>query len=476
MPSPLPQILPPLPPWLRLAILGALVAGMVYIVAAIEAAPPPEIGETLPSMETAVALPQLDEAELAKARDVTREQRLKLEPDPLRHLLARAIDVGPTVAAALGVPGKPVPVETIRAAPDEWRGRWLWYEGELEDLAGPRQGHPIEGYSIYEATIRLPDGHHAIGAFSIPPAPELQRGSWVRIEGFLLKLRDTTYPLEVERAPMLVGRRLQRDYEDWGPVTELDKDLLAKVDDSDHFPGSLMWRRVDADQTEAVWHLAAFARDTADQRTRADWRRLPLLNAIDHFEKFRGHGSRALACLLGHVADVSLLRTRRARARRRAAKCRAGTVELVAHALWGGRRRNSLGLARRCCAGGIVRVPPACDSRARGRGAHLAGRSDRRADPWAGAGGLDRAGRQLGTAPGRVLGRHSRSAGVGRRRLLVRRRGVRRAGVPCRRVRTLVLDRCARRASVARSRMECALRRGGARVGRLLVRLRCLSL
>jgi hypothetical protein len=289
MPSPLPQILPPLPPWLRLAILGALVAGMVYIVAAIEAAPPPEIGETLPSMETAVALPQLDEAELANARDVTREQRLKLEPDPLRHLLARAIDVGPTVAAALGVPGKPVPVETIRAAPDEWRGRWLWYEGELEDLAGPRQGHPIEGYSIYEATIRLPDGHHAIGAFSIPPAPELQRGSWVRIEGFLLKLRDTTYPLEVERAPMLVGRRLQRDYEDWGPVTELDKDLLAKVDDSDHFPGSLMWRRVDADQTEAVWHLAAFARDTADQRTRADWRRLPLLNATDHFEKFRDH-------------------------------------------------------------------------------------------------------------------------------------------------------------------------------------------
>ena len=37
----------------------------------------------------------------------------------------------------------------------------------------------------------------------------------------LLKLRDTTYPEKLDAAPMLVGRSIQRDYEDWPTMTFL---------------------------------------------------------------------------------------------------------------------------------------------------------------------------------------------------------------------------------------------------------------
>ena len=102
-------------------------------------------------LEKFVAVPELDEKLLSEARDGTRPQRLLLEPDSLRHLLAKSIDVGPTVAAALQIPAEMVAVETLRSETEKWRLRWLWYEGKLTQLSGPREGHPIDGYFIYEA-------------------------------------------------------------------------------------------------------------------------------------------------------------------------------------------------------------------------------------------------------------------------------------------------------------------------------------
>src|SRR5690606_10859812 len=220
-----PQLLPPMSPLVRLAIVGAIVAAMVYLAFGLERIEPPPPPPESPEPE--VVVPSIDRDLLARVADATREQRLQLEAEPLRHLLHAAIDVGPTVAAALGAPDRPVPLAELRAEPGKWRGRWLWYEGELLDLTGPRDGHPIRGYGIFEATIRMPGGEHAIAAFSIPPEQAIQRGAWVRIDGFLLKLRDTTYPIDVREAPLLVGRAIQRDYEDWGPVRELDAKLLA---------------------------------------------------------------------------------------------------------------------------------------------------------------------------------------------------------------------------------------------------------
>lgn len=282
-----PQLLPPMSPLVRLAIVGAIVAAMVYLAFGLERIEPPPPPPEAPEPE--VVVPSIDRDLLARVADATREQRLQLEAEPLRHLLHAAIDVGPTVAAALGAPDRPVPLAELRAEPGKWRGRWLWYEGELLDLTGPRDGHPIRGYGIFEATIRMPGGEHAIAAFSIPPEQAIQRGAWVRIDGFLLKLRDTTYPIDVREAPLLVGRAIQRDYEDWGPVRELDAKLLAGIDDADFSAGSKMWNTIDEDQTEALWHLAAYARDTADDRSLAEWRRVPILAEATFFDDFRDH-------------------------------------------------------------------------------------------------------------------------------------------------------------------------------------------
>ncbi|MBM3973673.1 MAG: hypothetical protein FJ301_06180 [Planctomycetes bacterium] len=276
------RLLPPLPPALRFALGGAVVAALAYAIWAIEhpaAAPTPEA----PAAQ--VPLPTLDDATLARARDDSREQRLVLEPEPLRHLLAKAIDVGPTVAQALGRPDRMTPVATVRAVPATFRKRWLWYEGQLEQLSGPQDGHPLPGYAIYEATLRLADGEAVLAAFSLPPEAGLAVGSWVRVEGFFLKLRDLTYPTAIDRAPLLIGRSLQRDFADWPAVTQLDPAVLAKVDDSSYWPGDLAWHTLEEDQTEALWHLAAYARDTAATRTLADWRRIGTLNTHEVHEK-----------------------------------------------------------------------------------------------------------------------------------------------------------------------------------------------
>ncbi len=277
------RLLPPIPPALRFALGGVVVAMLAYLMWAIEqpAAAPP----TPEAPAAQVALPTLDDATLALARDDTREHRLVLEPEPLRHLLAKAIDVGPTVAQALGRPDRMTPVAAVRAEPATFRKRWLWYEGKLEQLSGPQEGHPLPGYAIHEATVRLADGEAVLAAFSLPPDAELAVGAWVRVEGYLLKLRDLTYPTPIDRAPLLVGRSLQRDYADWPPVTQLDPGVFAKVDDSSFWPGDLAWRTIEEDQTEALWRLAAYARDTAASRTLADWRRIGTLNTHEVHEK-----------------------------------------------------------------------------------------------------------------------------------------------------------------------------------------------
>ncbi|MEO6593462.1 MAG: hypothetical protein ABIP94_01770 [Planctomycetota bacterium] len=278
-----PRLLPPISPVLRFAFLGILLAALVFFTMVWQPAPPPD--DTISPSEATVVVPRIDQTILAQALDSTRAQRLLLDAEPLRHLLVVAIDVGHSVAAALGMPATPTPVEELQSAPDSWRGRWLWYEGVLEELAGPHEGHPISGYSIYEATVRLASGKRAMAAFSIPPNNEIRRGSWVRIEGFLMKLRDTTYPLDIAGAPMLVGREIWRDYEDWDPVRELDPKILAKVDDTSFLPGDTTWHTIEEDQTEALWHLGAFVRDTADQRSLADWRRIGTLNVHDTYEQ-----------------------------------------------------------------------------------------------------------------------------------------------------------------------------------------------
>ena len=284
------RILPPMPAWVRYVVAGFITACFAYAIWLLNRIEQVEESPDL-VLEKRVTVPELDDDLLAQAKDATRRDRLLVEKAPLAHLLSEALDVGPSVAAALDMPASMVPIRELRESIEDWRHRWLWYEGELVQLSGPRDGHPVDGYSVLDATVRLADGESVLATFSLPPPGSVSTramvtvGDWVRVEGYLLKLRDTTYPEKLSAVPMLVGRSIQRDYEDWPPVTSLDDAMLAALDDSSLWPGDLAWRDVEDDQTEALWHLGAYARDTADQWTLADWRKIEPLSVAEPYDR-----------------------------------------------------------------------------------------------------------------------------------------------------------------------------------------------
>jgi hypothetical protein len=238
-----------------------------------------------------VSVPQLDSRILDKAKDDTREQRLFLEQEPLSHLLAQSLNVSPEAARALGLPKDMVPITALQTNMREWRGRWIYYRGKIEQLEGPKPGHPSPGYGIFEATLRLDDGSLVLFAFSQPPKEGVEVGGYARAEGYALKLRDVAHPIEMMKAPMLVGAQLRRDYANWAPVTALDPTALADVHDVDKSAGDVQssdesWRSIDEDQTKALWHLGAYARDAAAM-TKEQWRAVPPLNAQEIWESFK---------------------------------------------------------------------------------------------------------------------------------------------------------------------------------------------
>lgn len=274
-----------MPPYVRVALFGLVVGALLFFLLFSSTVQP--VASPEPRPELTVLVPKLDPELLARAKDDDRRDRLLLEPEPFAHALAKAIDVSPAAARAMGMPAEPVPVAELRRDRERHRGAWLWYKGVLEDLTGPKTGHPVEGHSIYEARVRLLSGERVFAAFSLPPGADVKEGGFVRVEGFLLKLRDTNYPEDVREAPLLVGREIVRDYADWPKVLELDPSLLAGIDDSDYQRGAKPWDRIDDDQDVPLWHLAAYARDTEPNRGEAEWAQRPVLNAMETLEQIK---------------------------------------------------------------------------------------------------------------------------------------------------------------------------------------------
>ncbi len=275
----------------RMGVAATLCAVLLYLAMFWQPVPvidPTDLGLAEPPL---VAVPQIDHALLRKAQDQTREQRLFLEAEPLSHLLAQSLNVSDEAARALGRPQHMVPVAELRAAADEWRGRWLFYRGKVENLTGPRPGNPVPGYGIYEATLRLANGDAVLLAFSKTPGEGVHVGGWARAEGFLLKLRDVPFPTEVTEAPLLVCGELREDFQDWQPVRAIDPEQLAHVIDTQRDgdriePSTDSWRTIDEDQALPLWHLGAFARD-GDQRTPQQWRQVQALNAQEVWDAFK---------------------------------------------------------------------------------------------------------------------------------------------------------------------------------------------
>ncbi len=279
-------MLPRMPSWVRFAMAGVVAAIFLYAFTLLTAVENVDNNPDL-VLEKVVLVPVLNDKLLAQTRDMSRSDRLQVDAEPLRHLLAKSIDVGPSVAAALRIPTEMVPVEELRENVDEWRHRWLWYEGKLIKLSGARKGHPIDGYSIYEAIIELEDGNSVMTAFSVESKEKLKVGDWVRAEGYYFKLRDVTYPNKLDKVPMLVGRTIERDYADWPKITKLDQSLFEGFDDSSYWPTDLPAHTIEEDQTEILWHLGAYVRDTVDDRTFADWRRIEPLSVAEPLDRLR---------------------------------------------------------------------------------------------------------------------------------------------------------------------------------------------
>ena len=275
----------------RMLAVGAFCAMALYLVLFWE--PPVEIREQdlAPEQPTLVSVPRLDSTILAKAKDATREDRLFLETEPLIHLLAQALNVSPDAARALGMPEEMPQLAALRTNIGEWRGRWIWLQGKVERIEGPKPGHPVPGYGIYEATLRLADGNFVLFAFSKPPEGGIEVGQWARTEGYVLKLRDVPYPIEMKQAPMLVGAQLQKDYETWAPVKKIDPTALSGIGDvtkqGEQFEiTEVSWRTIDEDQSSPLWHLGAYVRDM-EELTLQQWRTVPAFSSREVWESFR---------------------------------------------------------------------------------------------------------------------------------------------------------------------------------------------
>ncbi len=275
----------------RMLAVGAFCALSMYLVLFWEPTVEIRDGELAREQAPLVSVPRLDSSILDKAKDATREERLFLEAEPLSHLLAQSLNVSDEAARALGIPDEMPPIAALQTNMQQWRGRWIWLHGKIERLEGPKPGHPVPGYGVYEATLRLADDNFAIFAFSQPPEGGVDVGGWARAEGYVLKLRDVPYPVDMKLAPLLVGARLQKDYEQWAPVTTLDPGAMADVDDVSKQGGELQpsdssWRTIDEDQSGALWHLGAYVRDVQPM-TKAQWRAVPALNAQEVWESFK---------------------------------------------------------------------------------------------------------------------------------------------------------------------------------------------
>jgi hypothetical protein len=266
--------------WVRIGFVGLVLAALIgsfmwidYGPVAVTTPGPSESASTVP-------VPQLDPAILAKVKEADRVQRIQVESGPFLHLLEAARNVVPSVAKALGMPDQMVPVTNLQQRPERFRGKWLWYKGQLEEKPRARFGEASTAYSVFEARIRTISttgerpasrtsgsaGEPVLFAFSVKPDEKLDKGSWVRIEGFFLKLRDMNTPVVLDQAPMLVGAELQPDFADWSSVEKLDREVLARVRDGRVMDGALVEdggdssKAIDDAQTLPLWHLASFAK------------------------------------------------------------------------------------------------------------------------------------------------------------------------------------------------------------------------
>lgn len=275
--------------------MGILLAIFLFAIFFYDASSPNDLGQQPAIIEGRVETPVLDEQVMAMIQDEDRLERLRIEPEPLSHLLEKSLQVVPSVARALGLPNEPIPIERLQADPGAFRGKYLGYGGVLRYLSPGREGHPIEGWQIREGWIEIEGGEKLLFFVSgkeVEGAEDPRVGDFVRVEGFFMKLRDMNLPEELSMAPVLVGPEIYPDYELWDPIDTVDPSILAEIRDGRFINGQWqdlqdMERYVLDSQGPALWHMSNFALSQEDRISTAQWRTIEPIVSKETFDSFR---------------------------------------------------------------------------------------------------------------------------------------------------------------------------------------------
>ena len=305
--------------WVRIAFIGLILAALIGSFVLIDYGPPAEQIGGPATTTTAPPVPKLDSALLAKVKEDERVHRIQVESAPFLHLLEVARDIVPAVAKALGMPEHMLPLADLKEKSDRYRGQWLWYRGRLDERPRSRVSEPNGSVSTWwEARIRTAEGEPFLFAFSVKPDDKLDKGSWVRAEGFFLKLRDMNTPVELDQAPMLVGAELLADFADWKPVDKLDRETIATVRDgrviNRHLvdDGGDSRRPIDEAQTLPLWHLASFVREEFKKMTPEHVLALPKFITEEQWNDFLHHNT-PKGEMVGILGSIQKVRTIEAR-------------------------------------------------------------------------------------------------------------------------------------------------------------------
>ncbi len=238
---------------------------------------------------------------LKKIHDATAADRSVINAEAMQHLLKLALNVTPDIAVALKMPERQIPIDSLRAHADRFRGHYLWYKGELDHFELIQTKHPIQGYKIYEGNLRVSrqdGGPPDVVFFYVSKASDekLQPGDFVRIEGYFMKLRDEHILAKATRGPLLIGRELKRAYPDWQAVDQLDHSVLERVENpiwkNDEWIHTRdAWLTLPESEDVPLWHLASFARHQAGKLTDEEMARVPHFMDEAMLAEFK-HGSR----------------------------------------------------------------------------------------------------------------------------------------------------------------------------------------
>jgi len=249
----------------------------------------------MPQMTTKVVVPDVDGEALAKlVSDSESRARVVLEPEALALVFAEARRSTPAGFAALEPRELDAgSVAELSAAPDGHRGEAFVVRGRIESMRSRRSGPTAPEEHI--CRLSLDDGAQAYVVVRRVP----ETGGAVRVDGFFVKLfadESDVSPGTWIEGPLFVGREAVRSFADQGPVEELDRELLAAVQDDELLIADGGQPRISGLPFRPLWHLMGHAASRA--AAERDWRAAPELDGeavarlVHDGESFRGSAFR----------------------------------------------------------------------------------------------------------------------------------------------------------------------------------------